>query len=50
VKLPHVPFELLGFLMLVGFLMDVQNRQAAIDAKYIRDMGWPPDRTRIVLP
>jgi len=37
-RLPHVPFELRGFLLIVGFLLDHQHRGEAIDAKYVTEM------------
>ena len=37
--LPVVPFELCGFLMIVGFLLDVQHRTEEITRRYVEGMG-----------
>ncbi len=36
--LPHVPFDLFGFLKIVGFLLDRQHRFEALDREYARAM------------
>lgn len=47
--LPRVDFELFGFLMIIGFLVDYQRRMAVIDAKYVSDMRAIEERRALRL-